>query len=282
MMNLKKIKQEKSLKELLEFGILNIDKPAGCTSFDVVQRVKEILKCKKTSHFGTLDPMVTGVLPVALNRGVKLTGFFISHDKEYIGVMRLHQDVDLQKVKEAIEKKFIGIITQLPPKKSRVKRQERQREIKIFELIEKKGKDISFKTEVQGGTYIRKLIHDLGEELGIGANMIKLRRIRAGIFEEKDSITLEKLEEISADEKKLKEIVIPGEIVSELYANLEVKENNLKQLLTGKPIHKSDLAEKAEFEKEEIICVHTQNQLIGMYKVVNEGEIVAMPEFVKN
>jgi H/ACA ribonucleoprotein complex subunit 4 len=74
-MNLEKIKQEKSLKELLEFGILNIDKPSGPTSFDISDGVRKKLGLRKTSHFGTLDPKVTGVLPIALNRACKLTGF---------------------------------------------------------------------------------------------------------------------------------------------------------------------------------------------------------------
>ncbi len=75
-MNIEKIKQEKTLKELLEFGIININKPSGPTSFDISDFVRKKLGLRKTSHFGTLDPKVTGVLPIALNRACKLTGFF--------------------------------------------------------------------------------------------------------------------------------------------------------------------------------------------------------------
>jgi len=82
---------EKPLKELLEFGILNLDKPSGPTSFGVSDFVRKTLKPKKTSHFGTLDPKVTGVLPIALGRACKLTGYFLGHDKEYVGIMRIHQ-----------------------------------------------------------------------------------------------------------------------------------------------------------------------------------------------
>jgi len=83
--DLEKLKKEKSILELLEFGIINIDKPSGPTSFDVSHFVKKVLNLRKTSHFGTLDPKVTGVLPVALNRACKLTGFFLGEDKEYNG-----------------------------------------------------------------------------------------------------------------------------------------------------------------------------------------------------
>ena len=91
--NIEAIKKKKSMQELLEFSLLNIDKPSDFTSFDVCQVVKKVLKLRKTSHFGTLDPKVTGVLPIALNRGCKLTGDFIGHDKLYEGTMHIHEDV---------------------------------------------------------------------------------------------------------------------------------------------------------------------------------------------
>ncbi|MFQ5531957.1 MAG: RNA-guided pseudouridylation complex pseudouridine synthase subunit Cbf5, partial [Candidatus Nanoarchaeia archaeon] len=177
----------KQLKELLEFGIINIDKPSGPTSFNVSDQMRAALKelgVRKTSHFGTLDPKVTGVLPIALNRACKLTGFFIGHDKEYVGIMRMHEEISMEDIEKMIRKKFLGKIIQKPPVKSRVKRQAREREIKEFKLLEQDSnrKDILFKTTVQGGTYIRKLIDDLGKELNIGAHMLELRRIRAGIF----------------------------------------------------------------------------------------------------
>ena len=85
--------KEKPIQELLEFSIINVDKPAGMTSFDVVEKIRKILGLRKTSHFGTLDPMVTGVLPVALNRTCKLSGFFMGHDKEYVGKMKIHKEI---------------------------------------------------------------------------------------------------------------------------------------------------------------------------------------------
>lgn len=157
MLNIENLKQKKSLKELLEFGIINIDKPSRPTSFDVSEFVMKKLGLRKTSHFGTLDPKVTGVLPIALNRACKLTGYFLGEDKEYVGIMRLHEDVDLDKIRKVIKDKFTGKITQIPPVKSRVKRQEREKRIDKFELLEKQNKDILFKVECEGGTYIRKL-----------------------------------------------------------------------------------------------------------------------------
>jgi len=280
-LNPQKLKKKKTTKELLEFGIINIDKPSGMTSFDVSDFVRKILKefgVRKTSHFGTLDPMVTGVLPVALNRACKLTGFFLGENKEYIGTMRIHEDISLEQITKTIKKDFIGKIIQLPPVKSRVKRQEREREIKKFELLEKKGKEVSFVVECQGGTYVRKLVHDLGEKLGIGAHMTKLRRVRAGIFKEKNSVPLKELENIK--EKRLREIIIPAEVVSEVYEAIEVKREFVDKLLHGAPLHNEFLKEKKKLEKNEIVCIFSEEQFIGMYKIINEENIFAKPEFV--
>ena len=284
-MNLEKIKSEKTIRELLEFGIINFDKPENCTSFDVVDFVRRKLKLRKASHFGTLDPMVTGVLPIALNRAVKLSGFFIGEDKEYEGIMRIHEDVSVEEIKKVIKEKFVGKIIQLPPVKSRVKRQEREREIKKFEILKKDGKNISFRVECQGGTYIRKLIHDLGEEIGIGAQMIKLRRIRAGIFREEKSITKENFEKavgeyFKGNEKLLREIIIPAEIVSEVYPSAEVKKEFIEKIWHGAPIDFKFLRDKKNFEKNKIICIFSEEKFIGMFKVINEGNIFAKPEFV--
>jgi H/ACA ribonucleoprotein complex subunit 4 len=275
----------KSIKELLEFGIINIDKSSGPTSFSVSEFVKKTLDLRKTSHLGTLDPKVTGVLPVALNRACKLTGFFLGEDKEYVGIMRMHEDISLEDVQKAIEEKFIGKILQTPPVKSRVKRQEREREVKSFELIEKDGKDIMFRTEVQGGTYIRKLISDLGDHLKIGAHMLELRRIRAGIFKEKTIVSLYDFEKAVEEYKKgndklLKKIIIPAEIVSEVYPLVQIKESIIERIFHGKPIHKEDLKGKAKGVTGDIISVFSGERFIGMFKVINGKDIFATSEFV--
>ncbi|MFC1710717.1 RNA-guided pseudouridylation complex pseudouridine synthase subunit Cbf5 [Nanoarchaeota archaeon] len=269
---------KKDIKELLEFGIININKPSGPTSFDISDHVRKKLKLRKTSHFGTLDPKVTGVLPIALNRACKLTGYFISKDKTYVGVMRIHEDVSLEKIKKAIAEKFTGKILQTPPVKSRVKRQEREREVKRFTLLEKDGKDILFDVECQAGTYIRKLISDLGDYLGIGAHMLELRRTQAGLFNEEESYTLYDLEK--ADEKALKKMIIPGEIITKLHPIVKVKEKEIDKLFSGKPVYFDDLKEKSKLKKETIICLFAKDKFIGMYQVIAGKEIFAKPLFV--
>lgn len=303
--DIEKIKASKTTKELLEFGIINIDKSSGPTSFTVSEFVKKSLKLRKTSHFGTLDPKVTGVLPVALNRACKLTGFFLGEDKEYVGIMRFHEKVSLSKLNEIISNKFLGKIKQTPPVKSRVKRQEREREILEFEILEEdsgngKGKDFLFRVSCQGGTYIRKLIDDLGRELNIGAHMLELRRIRAGIFNEESemkdcldypSVNLYDFEKAveeykKGDDKNLRRIIIPGEVVSSIFEVVFVKESSIKNLLTGKAIKFEDLVEDYKLEKDEKIAVFSESKekkliqrFIEIACVTNEG-IFARPEFV--
>ncbi len=288
MLSIEKLKQQKSIKELLEFGIINIDKPSGPTSFDVSEYVMKKLGLRKTSHFGTLDPKVTGVLPVALNRACKLTGYFLGEDKVYVGIMRLHEEISIKDLEKVIKEKFLGKIKQTPPVKSRVARVEREREIKSFEILKQDGKDFLFKTHVQGGTYIRKLCDDLGKELGIGAHMLELRRTRAGIFEEDGkeypSINLYDFDKAvdeykKGDEKKLRSIIMPGEIVSEVYPIVEIEKECVDRVLHGQPIYEKNLKKKAKIEDEKIISVFSSDRFIGMFRVVNKDAVFAKSEF---
>jgi len=279
---------EKSIQELLEFSIINTNKPAGMTSFDVVEKIKNIFGLRKASHFGTLDPMVTGVLPIALNRACKLTGFFIGHNKEYVGKMKIHKEISEEDLRGEMEK-FLGKIMQKPPVRSRVKRVLRERDIKKFELInfDKEKKIAEFHSDVQAGTYIRKLVSDLGENIG-GAHMISLRRVRAGIFLEKDSVSLDEIERTfeyykKGDENQLRKILIPAdEAIKKILPFVEVKKESVEKLLNGKPLMNSDIVGK--FENYELTSVFCGEKFIGVYKKTDstDGEIVAKPEFVRN
>src|SRR3989344_3899935 len=284
-MEIEKIKSKKSIKELLEFGIINLDKSSGPTSFNVSEFVKTSLGLRKTSHFGTLDPKVTGVLPVSLNRACKLMKYFLGENKGYVGIMRLHEEVDLEKIKEKIKEKFLGEIIQMPPVKSRVKRQDRPRTIYKFDLLEEDNKDILFQVECEGGTYIRKLIDDLGKELNVGAHMLELRRTKAGIFKEESITSLYDFEKAvneykNGNEKLLREIIFPAEIISEFLPVLQIKSENLKQIFTGKSLLKKDLVKDDGWKKDTIVCVFSSDIFVGIYKIFRGREIFAKPEFV--
>lgn len=273
---------KKTIQELLNFSIINIDKPTGPTSFWVDLQIKKSLGLSKTSHFGTLDPQVTGVLPIALNRACRLSNYFMHRNKKYVGIMRIHKDISQKKLEEEM-KNFLGKITQLPPVKSRVKREEREREVFSFKILEKDGKDYLFETEVQAGTYIRKLISDLGERIG-GAHMLELRRTQAGVFSEENIVNLYDFEKAveewkKGDEEQLRKILIPAEkALEKILTIVQIKPELIKQLLTGKPIMKGEV----KLGKEEKFALFCQDKLIGIYRKVDEKGIIARAEFVFN
>ncbi len=286
MIDIKKIQKIKPLKELLEFSIINIDKPDGPTSFEVDVTVKNCLNLKKVSHFGTLDPMVGGVLPLALNRACRLMPYFIGKRKNYVGIMRMHNEIGIDELKKEIHN-FIGEIVQLPPVKSRVKRAERKRTIYNFEILEKNGKDVLFETEVEAGTYIRKLVHDIGLKIG-GAHMLELRRTKASIFDEKNSIKMfDFLDAVKKykedDETALREMLIPGEIISDVLPVVKITEKYLGKLYHGSPLFREYLRESKEFEalnEDDKIAVFYEEVFIGVFIVVKGKDVVAKAEFI--
>ncbi len=264
----------------LNFAFINIDKPSGPTSFQVSNFIRRELNLKKTSHLGTLDPKVTGVLPIALGRACRLSEIFMHKDKTYVGIMRLHNDISLNELKKQI-KDFIGTITQIPPIRSRVKRAPRQRTVHTFKILEKQGQDVLFETKVQAGTYIRKLISDLGEKIG-GAHMLELRRTQAGLFSEEQSINLYEFEK-ALPNNELNKIIIPAEeLIKQTLETVQINPLSLKKVLTGKPLTKEDVKLQP---KNETFALFNKEQFIGIYhKVLEEKNpsFVARPNFIYN
>ena len=127
--------ESRSVEQLLEFGIVNINKPSGPTSHQISDYVKKILNLSKAGHSGTLDPGVTGCLPVALDKATRVVEVLLSCGKEYVGIMHIHKDVPEEKIRQAASE-MVGKITQLPPIRSAVKRQLREREIYYLEILE--------------------------------------------------------------------------------------------------------------------------------------------------
>src|SRR3989338_6245801 len=149
------IPEKRSIETMIDYGIVILNKPSGPTSHQVADYVKKILNLEKAGHGGTIDPGVTGLLPVALGKATRIVQALLPAGKEYVCIMHLHTLVPEEKIREAA-KKFTGQITQLPPVRSAVKRQLRQRNIYYFKLMEIDDKDVLFKLGCQGGTYVRK------------------------------------------------------------------------------------------------------------------------------
>lgn len=173
----------RSVDTLIEYGVVNLDKVKGPTSHQVSAYIQKILGINKAGHSGTLDPKVTGVLPVMIGRGTRVVQTLLTAGKEYVCIMHLHSDVPEEQIRLSA-RKFVGKIRQLPPIKSAVKRDWRYRKIYYLEILEIKGKDVLFRVGCQAGTYIRKLCHDWAEAMGTGGHMAELRRTKAGPFNE--------------------------------------------------------------------------------------------------
>jgi H/ACA ribonucleoprotein complex subunit 4 len=177
------IPDQREITEYMKYGIINLDKPSGPTSHEVVAWLKRILKIDRAGHGGTLDPKVTGVLPITLSEATKISQVFLHSRKEYVCVMRLHGLVSEDHVKTML-REFTGRIYQRPPLRSSVSRRLRIRMIHYIKDIEFGENRVLFRVGCQAGTYIRKLCFDVGEALGVGAHMEELRRTKTGSLTE--------------------------------------------------------------------------------------------------
>ncbi|WP_297069590.1 RNA-guided pseudouridylation complex pseudouridine synthase subunit Cbf5 [Thermococcus sp.] len=179
--------EKRPMETHMQFGIINLDKPPGPTSHEVVAWVKRLFNLSKAGHGGTLDPRVSGILPVALERATRVVQALLPAGKEYVALMHLHGDVPERRVR-AVMREFEGEIIQRPPLRSAVKRRLRTRKVYYIEVLEIDGRDVLFRVGVEAGTYIRSLIHHLGLALGVGAHMAELRRTRSGPFKEDETL----------------------------------------------------------------------------------------------
>ena len=244
-------------------GVVFLDKPYGMTSHHACEIVKKILDAKKTGHTGTLDPKVTGLLIVLINKATRIASI-LNLDKTYVGVGKLHKDVSLKELREK-SKNFIGKIKQLPPKRSSVKRVEREREIYEFKILQKKGRYFLFRVKCEAGTYVRKLIHDFGLDIG-GAHMLELRRIAIGKIKEDKAITLYQLEE------KRKDAIISLEQLAKFlpYKKISLKNELAKKFCHGGFIDLKQVNIKQKLENNEKIILFHKGKVIGIGVTLNE------------
>lgn len=207
---------EKTVADLLPYSIAIVDKPCGPSSHEVSAWVKRLLGVAKSGHSGTLDPEVSGVLPVLLGDATKAAGYLLKDRKTYVALMKLREaKTDAQL--EDVFRRFRGPIFQTPPKKSAVRRVLRTRHVYRLELLENDGPFVLFESEVEAGTYIRKICHDMGEVLQCGGLMAELRRTVAAGFTESQARPLQDFSDAvwlwkeKGDEKPLRDLLVPVE-----------------------------------------------------------------------
>lgn len=261
--NYGKTPDERSINELLDNGLIILDKPCGPTSHQVDSWVKKIFEIKKVGHSGTLDPNATGVLPVGLGNATKVLQFLLLAGKEYVGVMKLHKDVSKKQLFEVC-KSFIGEISQIPPVRSAVKRVKRKRRIYYFDILEVEGRDVLFRVGCESGTYVRTLCVDVGKKLGSGAHLSELRRTRVGHLREEDSVFLQDVKDAfvfwreDKDESYLKEIIHPVEHMLNHLPKIIVRDSAVDAICHGASLAIPGVVEvDSDIRKGDVVVVST-------------------------
>lgn len=272
-------------------GIIVINKPKEYTSHDVVAKVKKILNIKKVGHTGTLDPNATGVLPLLLNTGTKLSKYLIEHDKEYEVTLELGIKTDTADIEGNVIKKeevnwkklndieetlntFLGEQTQIPPIYSAIKVNGKKmyeyarsgqniniepRNIQIYEIelqkIDKQKNEINFRVHCSKGTYIRSLCEDIAQRLGTIGYMKELTRTKVGNFTINEAVKIEEIE--NNKEQIIKEKLISIEKFFESKESIKLNKKQLDKFLNGV---------KIRIDKQENICriYNENNEFIGI------------------
>lgn len=264
----------RTLEQMLDCGIILLDKPPGPTSHEVVAWVKKILNLSRVGHSGTLDPQVSGVLPLGLGDATKVLGVLLRGPKEYVALGRLHTLQPAEKIARVI-KMFHGPIFQRPPQRSAVSRQTRIRTIHGIKMLEQKERLLLARIACESGTYVRKLYYDMGEILGSGATMIELRRVRVSQFSEDDGlVTMHQLADAYAvwketgDGAGLAGMIRPAEEALSTLKSVVIRDSAVDALCHGAQLAVPGVLEvSASLEKGDAVAIYTQ-----------KGEAVALAE----
>ncbi|MDR0900955.1 MAG: RNA-guided pseudouridylation complex pseudouridine synthase subunit Cbf5 [Methanobrevibacter sp.] len=278
--------QDRSIEDHLSQGIINLDKPSGPTSHEIDSWVKRILHCQKTGHGGTLDPKVTGVLPIGIDNATRAIQLLLSAPKEYVCLMTLHQDVDEERIRNILNE-FQGKIFQTPPVKSAVKREQRVRTIYYIDLLEIAGRDVLFKIGCEAGTYVRTYCHDIGEALGSGAHMTELRRTKVGSFSETENIvTLQDITDAyyywkeEGDESYLRNFVFPMEKAVEHLPKVFIRDSAVDAICHGADLAAGGIVSLSEdIKKDDYVAILTlKGELIASAKSLSNIEDILEAE----
>jgi tRNA pseudouridine55 synthase len=279
-------------------GILNINKPVGMTSFDVVKKIRSISGNKKVGHTGTLDPIASGVLPICIGGATKFADYIMKSHKIYLAELKLGVNTDTydregtiidtsevkldeKSVRDTILS-FQGEMEQLPPMYSAIKingkklydlarqgieieRNKRKIIIYSIEIINIELPYVVFQVKCSKGTYIRSLCHDIGEKLNCGGIMWNLKRMAAGNFNISNSILLEDLQKDS-----ISKYIIPVDKALEEYPKVIVEDRYLKHVLNGITIKDKEFIDKIQEGKIYRVYIH-ESKFIGIGSRVTFG-----------
>jgi tRNA pseudouridine55 synthase len=276
-------------------GVLIVDKPAGLTSHDVVNRVRRILRERSVGHLGTLDPMATGVLPLVTGTLTRLAQFYTHSEKTYEGVIRFGFATDTYDVEgdpsttaqsvvlnpaqiEALAAKFRGIIEQIPPpfsakkihgvpayklarKQKEVVLKPVQVEIKEFDILRIENDRVHFRARVASGTYMRSVAHDMGQSLGCGAHLESLRRTAVAEFTVAEAHTLEELDEAAGKSEHEILLIHPRKLLPEFPA-VTADEAAITRIRNGRAVNLPELSRARQVKvfsgQRELLAIATR------------------------
>ncbi len=285
---------ERSVPELLRFGVVNVDKPAGPSSHqlsawvrDAINETLETLapngaRIDGVAHAGTLDPKVTGCLPTLTGTATRAAQVFLEGSKEYVSVLELHGPAPADFREVAAE--FEGPIYQKPPRKSAVTRRLRTRTIHDLDVLELEERRALLRIGCESGTYIRKLCHDLGLAAGVGAHMGHLRRSATDPFDDSDLHTLQDLIDALAwaeedDETLLREVVRPAEEALTHLPSVTIAPSAARSVATGAAVYAPGVIAIDDRLPSDTEQMDAENApLVACY--TPEGTVVCLGRFV--
>ncbi|WNY27522.1 RNA-guided pseudouridylation complex pseudouridine synthase subunit Cbf5 [Methanolapillus ohkumae] len=262
---------ERPIREYIEKGVVVINKPSGPTSHEIAAFVRDILEVKVAGHSGSLDPGVTGTQPVMIGKATRAVAALRLSGKEYICLMKLHRAVPKKKIESTLLE-FTGGVYQMPPVRSAVKRAVRVRHIYYIEPLEIRDTLVLMRVGCEAGTYIRKLCHDAGMALGVGAHMQELVRSKAGPFTDFESVSLYALKDAyalwkeSGDESELRRLILPMESAFAHLPKIVVRDTAVDALCSGAFLARAGvISYETSIQKGEMAAIFSQ-----------KGEIISL------
>ncbi|UPW01004.1 RNA-guided pseudouridylation complex pseudouridine synthase subunit Cbf5 [Halorussus gelatinilyticus] len=252
---------ERTPDELLAFGVVNLDKPPGPSAHQVAAWVRDMAEVEQAAHAGTLDPKVTGCLPVLTGAATRLSQVFLEGSKEYVAVLELHDDAPADI--EAIVAEFEGPLYQKPPRKSAVARRLRVREVYDLDVLEVRDRQALLRIRCESGTYIRKLCHDLGLALGTGAHMGHLRRTGTDPFDDSTLVTMEDLADglgrwrEDEEDDWLREVVQPAERALTHLPAVTIAPSAAEQVARGAQVYAPGVIDAEDADEGQLVACFT-------------------------
>ncbi|MDS0294467.1 RNA-guided pseudouridylation complex pseudouridine synthase subunit Cbf5 [Halogeometricum luteum] len=276
---------ERSVDDLLSFGVVNLDKPPGPSAHQVAAWVRDMTDVERAAHAGTLDPKVTGCLPTLLGEATRMAQVFLEGSKEYVSVLELHKPVPSDF--DAVVAEFEGEVYQKPPRKSAVSRRLRSREVYDLDVLEVRDRQALLRIRCESGTYIRKLCHDIGLAAGTGAHMGHLRRTATDPFDDTALSTLYDLSDALAfaeegDESELREVVAPAERALSHLPHVTIAYSAAEQVAEGAPVYAPGVFDADDADRGSLVaCVTPDDAAVCLGRLVGDpesdsGEVVSL------